>query len=754
MKTPFTLFCLFLYSCLWSQSTINRAIDIAARKDTLSWPELPVLTNVYEQEELITQATAVQLIELQRFVRDPFDNTIVFGKLQPRAVRNLSIAIKDVQERKARIDEDHYQLLLNCRPDFPATYTDFMGNLAAVVRDEDLDCYETNLRAMEDEEELAEFIDSMEELPITVSAGMPTTPPPDAVAIAPTTAPSAPLDLTTKIIDASAQFLVDRVQEELLLAFFDRFLTRVDESPELRQLMPNTLILLRNQDIFKVPTMGKAWVAAFKEDIGGFTDNLEHLIEREPAYLALQEELPFQLFTLANFTYRQVNADEEVWDIFENMHDRFGGQDTELSQHLDFLYAMTQNLRNTAGDFERAHFNKLLRSEDTAQLYFSALVYQRNQSLFEKIKLDVNGDLLQLVAVVKSYYPLLIEQAGRFYELWEEADLAYDELDDAIQLRDAYPTNKSSETKYKQALLDQIESIFDLVDYSFDLLGFYDSNSKLRRRYFELYQPLSRSTLRTVEAALDKDYGLTLLYALQTLQPITDARLTQLDTKLSAGGLDKKTKKRLKQERQILKAVVRNLAFYGGFMVDILSASSTPEIKSIIQKYAAPVGSYRVKRQSQFSVSLSAYPGLYAGSEGYQLFGPHQAFVSGVTAPIGISFNWGDRLLFWKQKNHSFSFFIPVIDIGAPFSYRWSNDANEGFPTEIEWEQILSPGFYGVWGIGKTPLALMVGAQYTPQLRDLNNAEGDLQPNAWRFGATLAVDIPFTHFYRKGKDGD
>lgn len=123
----------------------------------------------------------------------------------------------------------------------------------------------------------------------------------------------------------------------------------------------------------------------------------------------------------------------------------------------------------------------------------------------------------------------------------------------------------------------------------------------------------------------------------------------------------------------------------------------------------------------------------------------------GVTTPIGLSLNWGNNFYGVKAKGHSFSIYVPIVDIGAAFSYRWSNSEGEGFSEEIKWEQIISPGIHAVWGIGNTPMAFMLGAQYTPLLQKITDQNNKLQPNAWRFGATISVDIPIFHFYRSNK---
>jgi hypothetical protein len=63
------------------------------------------------------------------------------------------------------------------------------------------------------------------------------------------------------------------------------------------------------------------------------------------------------------------------------------------------------------------------------------------------------------------------------------------------------------------------------------------------------------------------------------------------------------------------------------------------------------------------------------------------AFVTGITAPIGVAFSWGKKrkVLGGYERDsrggHSLSLFVPIVDIGAAFSYRWSQgDEINGFP--------------------------------------------------------------------------
>lgn len=144
-------------------------------------------------------------------------------------------------------------------------------------------------------------------------------------------------------------------------------------------------------------------------------------------------------------------------------------------------------------------------------------------------------------------------------------------------------------------------------------------------------------------------------------------------------------------------------------------------------------------------MSLNAYPGIYFGIETYKGTS-NKAF--GVTAPIGLSFNWGK----WgKSKDWSFSVFVNAVDIAAALSYRWTNDSLD-LPEKITLGQIFAPGGYAVLGFPRVPISMKLGAQYVPKLRTITkdgNTLGDV--GVWRFGLSATVDIPIFNFYNRAK---
>ena len=193
---------------------------------------------------------------------------------------------------------------------------------------------------------------------------------------------------------------------------------------------------------------------------------------------------------------------------------------------------------------------------------------------------------------------------------------------------------------------------------------------------------------------------------------------------------------------------VKKTIFYLSFLTDVITAKEAVDVQQVIERYALPAQSYRMKRTTLHSISINAYPGVYFGSE--KLSSANQkGLAGGITAPIGLSADWGGL---GKTKNHSFALFFPVIDIGAAFSYRWGKDADaKGFPSKITWQQVFSPGLYAYWGIPRAPIALGAGFQWSPELRKITENGATFSDSALRIGVNLAVDIPVFSLWKKNK---
>jgi hypothetical protein len=190
--------------------------------------------------------------------------------------------------------------------------------------------------------------------------------------------------------------------------------------------------------------------------------------------------------------------------------------------------------------------------------------------------------------------------------------------------------------------------------------------------------------------------------------------------------------------------------------IDLTAKAKTAEdFEKAIEAFALPVGSYRVKREAKFNISINAYPGFFIGGEtlidaGAAINGSPTAFLVAFTAPIGPAFSWGTK------KKNVFTIFTPVIDIGAVTSLRFNGSQSE-LP-EITFQNVLAPGVYFFKGFHGTPFTIGAGTQYGPALRTIKDqSKSSTDPNAtvdkasFRFGVNFTIDIPIVNLSTRAR---
>jgi hypothetical protein len=547
---------------------------------------------------------------------------------------------------------------------------------------------------------------------------------------------------STLAVDALAQFLVERVKGELSVAFFDRFLEEIDNTPELQALFPNTYYMLKNKDIFRVPTMGELWVEAFQGDMSAFLANCEKMLLTEERFSKYRQNTSVKAFLLAYNLADMILKNERPADIFTALDNKLGGYKDEVGLVAKGLDIMSQNLRK-AGVTGRLtddlipfeEFRKLTEAESEL---FVSLLYQSDRTFFDSLKTDKGGTFGRFMA---EHHQAFSNNLSRLVRTMDKIKAAQDSLH--------HVPKAEKQAALKVYWLAMADNALELVDFGFRLKYFTTPDVYLDDPFAKVYRPVAFHTLRAIEAKNQQDYGKLLLHAMQAFEPLFSARKAILEEELlelrykEAGAVQIK---RMEARIKNLGHIAKNIAFYGGFMADVLSSTSSAQIKGILDRYAQPVGSYSAKRKAHFSIDLNAFPGLYVGRE--FLGNSRPGLVTGVTAPIGISLNWGQKSLFGKKQGHSFSAFFSFIDIGAAFSYRWNNDG-EGFPAEVRWAQVVSPGVQAVWGFRKVPLSIGCGLQYTPQLRKLDASSATFDQNVWRVGISASVDVPIFGIHLK-----
>jgi len=161
----------------------------------------------------------------------------------------------------------------------------------------------------------------------------------------------------------------------------------------------------------------------------------------------------------------------------------------------------------------------------------------------------------------------------------------------------------------------------------------------------------------------------------------------------------------------------------------ITKAENSQAVEDLLEAYALPAGSSRIKKVSSFNIAVNAYVGGFGARK--KDMGQGFTNTYGLTAPIGFSFSngWG--------KGGSGSIFLGVFDIGGVIRYKLNNEGQ--YEQNVTLAGIVSPSVHFVYGFPfYLPVSLGFGCQWiSPSTSDTDKI--DLKPT---FNAILTIDIP------------
>ena len=571
----------------------------------------------------------------------------------------------------------------------------------------------------------------------------------------------------TKYVSATSAFLTERVKAELTLAFFDKFKNQLDSIEELRYLFPCTYTLLKNNDLFMMPSMGQTWKSSFKMDLQNILENFETMVDTSKQYKELRESREFTMFLIGIHSLDMLSKRFSPQDILNYLDFKYGNNTDNIDQQIKLLNLISENISDTSNSRTWITFNDFKKLDKNGRKIFIGLLYQQEIELFNNIEIEE-----------LSLKEILENNIDNFNNYLQNGIMLFNNLDQRIsEIKNTQLDNLKPSEKRKLITAEFIESMnlfTEIIDFGISLKYFNAPYEFYKSDYYKKCRPVIINSTKTISAAYENNYGSALVYSIKVIEPLIGIKINELQGNIKESDNSEILKSTDYINHKKLQALIKKMSYYGNFMVDIINADSTTQIKEIINKYAQPVGSYKIKRKSLFSAGLNAYPGLFIAYETDFKTSKSQAFATGVTAPIGFSFNWGFRkkcdlnskncvkmkkrgskTICKSLRGSSASIFLSIVDIGAPFTYSWnnSNDTLNGFPEVITLEQIFAPGLYFVYGIKNAPLSVKFGGQLAPLLGKIeseNNVIRDI--NAWRFGITLTVDIPiFNFYYRKNK---
>jgi hypothetical protein len=540
--------------------------------------------------------------------------------------------------------------------------------------------------------------------------------------------------------DVLATFIANRFKQELEIAFLDKMKTWLDNNTTFKTFLPNTWLVLDQNEPFNYSTFFESLKEALEKDIRSLPVDVGTYLGNDP-------------FRLAKAT----NQYNNILVLYETIVQIAQGQNAFLMfaaiNKNPLIDAVAEPVGNgalrLAGILARILINPPISPISTTLIPVQDIKNDLSTSdertiFIGLLMLSEKGELQKIRFGAQDLYTTIngingdVGQVAAFIQWFNGAVAAYQSatatVNQIIQLQKGF---KNITGQLVANLLTSTKSILTSIQ-SFPLApaGFFPAAT---------YQAIDGQLTDLSKIATDmsdSNYGMAfsdlVSYIKTDIRPVLDAN--------AQATLDK---------------LLPIFQQYGGFAVSVAKAKSNQDLEQALEAAALPVGSYRIKRTSYKNISLNAWAGGFVGEQHYPGTVPTSVnkdnVAYGFTVPIGIAYSWGaiagkdnTGLKFKKGDLNGVSntIFLSILDVGALTAFRLTQDSTATLP-DFKWQNVLAPGLFYVVGFRKSPLSLGVGAQYGPQLRSITNDAAVTLPSAITFRLFVGVDIPLFNFFTR-----
>lgn len=539
----------------------------------------------------------------------------------------------------------------------------------------------------------------------------------------------------TNFADGVAKFLVERAKEELFIAFIQKFQGSIDSKyPELRVLFPNTTTLLNNFQSTEFSNILSTAREAFDKDLTNLLGSIVNLNDSLHVNASIYTNIPLaqsltkvfdrptgKIFLSAIAVANGFVANQKIPDVFATLTGPYllgSYPDANFRDALQLLNILSFSIKNSAAGksyLSLADLKKLgTTAQDTALRIYLGLVYQqiKNKKLFAG-----NAGFASFLNTFATNSAGLITYVDSLITQSTDVDAAISNLVAAKK------KGEKDLSSYWSAIFASAGQLLTAVKN----INVINSSIQFPAKLDSVFLYANQSLTIAGDIAV-KNYNAAIVGTLTEISTIVGKADPSLTDALN------------------------NFVKYYSFAANVVAAKNSDDVKNAIEAVALPAGSYSIKRESIFNLSLNGYIGGYIGGEYLPALKEKQlAFSYGVSAPVGIAFSWG-KLPCPNSINHgnqSFTIFIPIIDVGAMAAFRAQNDSSS-YSSQVSLQNIISPGLYFYWGLGRCPMSIGLGGQLGPQLRSISAKDINIDKNYYlRFGLNVVMDIPFFDLYTR-----
>jgi uncharacterized membrane-anchored protein YhcB (DUF1043 family) len=558
------------------------------------------------------------------------------------------------------------------------------------------------------------------------------------------------VDVTT-IADGLAKFIVQRVKQELTVAFFQDFKEKLEEPKyaDLRKLFPQTATLLQTIDknIYQFSQYMQALRENFIKDLNNLFTTFPQVIN-QPRYNKIFDDLKIQYLreilscglyitgSLRNGTNPGVMI--ENFPIDQDVpFDR--ATDQNLNGILKTIRLFSMSLRSPEANDNHYWISadsvwKMVKDPVALKIYMG-LIYQGAKQ--DSIRFS---DGKTLAGYLESIAPKVaeIEKYGQFViDLIQRVQT----LQQYVKELDGKPRADRTTTDY----YNLFQNVVNVLKAGEDFIGI----DSLRNKATAVYQKFIKATDNINNLYLDisrKNYSAAIFDLVALYNDLLKPAYEKMNgTVMSAvNGKEEPVALYPSFSEQLIK--------YGNFIATVAEAENSDDVAKAIDAVALPVGSASVKKHARFNIALNAYAGPFIGKQ-KMASDNEEVSATGIFSPVGIAFSKGFNVSQKKDRYMSVSLFVSLIDIGALTTFRF-NKPNDtlGSNVQVKLGQIVAPGANLVIGVPRWPISLGFGGHFLPLLSKVEQDAITLaDKKRFRWQAFLAVDIPILNFYNKSR---
>lgn len=539
------------------------------------------------------------------------------------------------------------------------------------------------------------------------------------------------------IVDATAQFLVSKTKQELNARFIEQIRMMYKDHVDFQDLFVATSNIILHADPLSFSTWSSQLQLSLKKDVLDLSYTLPNYLKKDNKLFTRLNDGQREMLDIALMAFQATQNNKRGYSPARNiqiLEEYFGVRENQRENINCGLTVISSLIESFSVDGDVVPSRKIIElGSESSRLKTFRLLYTKKY-----------GDKLRLIEL----------QNGKTLEeaIFEDEKLDFvnrllliaSSMGNEIEKFNYQSKQDGAEFNTTMALNNMLPMLFENSIQTIAL--FNGAQNGKDQLWLKRFRPMVVEVVDMNNQIIAQNYKGTLISASNIMLLVLNDVFDKLD-------------KEAKEAVAATKSTIKTMIYWTGFMSDFLALDGTQSMSDLLVKYAENNSSYRVKRRVNSSVSLNAYPGIYNGNEQFNMRSNLERYNNAfaISAPVGI--NWmfsvnktGTKSEFDyvnKKKNnyvlHSglvHGLFIPIVDLGAPFAYRWSNDDAAGFTDDLKWSHLFSPGVYYALGLPGSGLTFAIGGQVTPQLRSITDNQLVLQENAYRLGLICTYDIP------------